>query len=347
MNNNVKRCNKCILSANFPRISFNSKGICNFCSNKMFTLTNKDVIESASKHARELFNKVKKTSGYHAVICFSGGKDSTYTMLRAVKKYNLNVLAITFDNGFLSETTFKNIKQVVDNLGVDHLLIRYSINNLKNIFKASVLNPIYNKKTLTRISSGCNSCISMINNMALKLALEKNIPFIIAGFNIGQIPANSIIFKNNYLFLKESRETILNKLKVHIAPDIIDKYFCIEKQIIDNVKQYPYTINLLCLENITEEEILKRINKIGWKSPQDVDGCSSNCRLNSFNNFAHSKALGYNPYELELSHLIRQGLLSRKEALNKIFKQPEEQIIEIQKELKITDKEIEQINNIY
>ena len=33
-----------------------------------------------------------------------------------------------------------------------------------------------------------------------------------------------------------------------------------------------------------EKEIIKEVSKIGWIAPTDVDGCSSNCKLNSFNN---------------------------------------------------------------
>lgn len=77
------------------------------------------------------------------------------------------------------------------------------------------------------------------------------------------------------------------------------------------------------MESITDDEIVEAIMPIGWERPDDVDGCSSNCRLNVLNNFVHTKRFGYNPYELELSHLVRKGLLTRDEALGKIDDQPE------------------------
>jgi hypothetical protein len=88
----------------------------------------------------------------------------------------------------------------------------------------------------------------------------------------------------------------------------------------------PYNVNLLCLENITENEILERIKPLGWIKPGDVDGCSTNCTINSFNNYVHLRRFGYSPYELELSHLIRKKLLSREEALEKLQDQPKAQI---------------------
>lgn len=39
-------------------------------------------------------------------LCNFCRKDSTYTLLPAVKKYGLKVLALTLDNGFISDTAY-------------------------------------------------------------------------------------------------------------------------------------------------------------------------------------------------------------------------------------------------
>jgi tRNA(Ile)-lysidine synthase TilS/MesJ len=337
------RCTKCIQSASFPRIKFDENGVCNFCRKEFGEVTDNDIIISAAAKVESLLETTKRVSEYDAVMCYSGGKDSTYVLQLAVEKYNLKVLAFTLDNGFLSDGAFTNINKVVDHLGIDLLTFRPSKAHFAAIIRASMLKEIYNPRTLTRISAGCNSCISMVNTMALKIAIEKKIPFILAGFTLGQIPANAIIYKNNYQFLKESRESSLKKLKEE-AGDFIDDYYEINENILQSIQEYPTTMNLLCLENITEDEIVENIKQIGWTSPGDVDGCSSNCRLNTFNNYVHKITFGYNPYELELSHLIRKGLMTRSEALEKIEDQPEDQRKLIQAELRITDDEILEIS---
>jgi hypothetical protein len=70
-----------------------------------------------------------------------------------------------------------------------------------------------------------------------------------------------------------------------------------------------------------------------------VDGCSSNCQLNTFNNYVHERRFGYSPYELELSHLIRKGLMTREEALEKIADQPREQLALIARRLELAPQE--------
>jgi len=57
----------------------------------------------------------------NAVIGLSGGKDSTYVLCKIVKKHKLKVLAVTFNNGFLTEFAKKSIENTVCKLGVDHI----------------------------------------------------------------------------------------------------------------------------------------------------------------------------------------------------------------------------------
>jgi hypothetical protein len=309
------------MSSAFPGIKFDNNGVCNFCKNEIIAATDTKVIKNAREKVRELFEKKTGTSGYDAIICYSGGKDSTYTLKLAVDTYGLKVLSFTLDNGFLSHTAFDNIKRITDSLGVDHITYKPSSIFMKSIIRESALKKIYSPVTLKRISSVCNSCISIVNLSALKIALEKNIPFIISGFTLGQIPANSIIYQSNYHFLQESRKAQIDKLREHVG-DTVDDYLTIPDDILNNIKSYPHNINLLCLEEINENDIIQNVKEIGWEEPNDVDGCSSNCRLNIFNNYIHEKTMGYNPYELELSHLIRKGHLTRDEALEKINRQP-------------------------
>lgn len=332
------RCTRCVLSAAFPRIKFDENGVCSFCNNKMIATSEAEAIADARKQVDELLAGIKGKHSYDAILCNSGGKDSSYTLMTAVRKYGMRVLSFTLDNGFISPAASKNIHRVVDSLGVDHITVRPAKTFYSQVIKASALLPIYNAKTLTRISAGCNSCISLVNITALRFALEKDIPLILAGFTLGQIPANGIIYKNHYKFLEESRKTSMDKLRSAVGNDV-DSYYGISDDTLESVKSYPHNVNLLCLEEITEDDIVKEVSKLGWTRPGDVDGCSSNCQLNTFNNFVHEQQLGYNPYELELSHLIRKGLMTRDEALEKMADQPLGQLRSIAKRLNMTDDE--------
>ncbi|MCP3933658.1 MAG: phosphoadenosine phosphosulfate reductase family protein [Bacteroidetes bacterium] len=340
--NKFDRCTTCILSSSFPNIEFDKNGVCNVCRDKMFFASEKKSVVVSKEKIEKLLLSEKKNSGYDAVMCYSGGKDSTYTLMLAVQKYKLKVLSFTLDNGYLAPEAFENINRVVDKLGVDQITLRPSVKFFRSVIKASALKQIYTPKTLVRISSGCNSCISLVNMMALRLAIEKKIPFILAGFTLGQIPAKSIIYKNHYRFFQDSREPVLKKLRKYVGPEI-DNHYCLDEEVLSQIKSYPSNINLLCLENVSEMGIIQTIEPIGWKNPEGIDGCSSNCILNVFNNYVHNKRFGYSPYELELSHLIRQGLLTREDALKKIYDQPLDHLSSIMSDLEISDEDLENL----
>ncbi|AJQ96548.1 hypothetical protein [Gynuella sunshinyii] len=343
----IQRCTQCILSANFPKIKFDEQGVCNYCRKEdKDSYQNDQFIAEARQRIETLFSERPRNSEYDAIVCYSGGKDSTYTLQLAVEKYGLKVLAFTLDNGFISRVAFKNINKVVDALNVDHWVFRPGRNNFNAITRASITQAVYPKHSLARISAGCNSCISIVNTTALKLALEKNIPFILAGFTLGQIPINGIIYKNHYQFLAESRQQSTDKLR-QAAGSSVDEYLGLSESLLQRTDNYPHNVNILCVEDLNEQQIKDAIAPLGWVAPKDVDGCSSNCRLNTFNNYAHESIFGFNPYEMELSHLIRKGLMTRSEALDKIAERPEGQIIPLMNELSITEDDLLQAREKY
>src|SRR5512133_2949348 len=161
MNRNIRRCTRCVLSENFPRIRFDANGICNFCNDELLHSISPEQIENARNGVLKLFDDVRGRSDYDAILCYSGGKDSTYTLKVAVEKFRLKILSFTLDNGFISLTAFRNIDNVVRRLGVDHITYKPSYTFMKDLFRFSTLTELYNPRTLIRISANCNSCISI------------------------------------------------------------------------------------------------------------------------------------------------------------------------------------------
>jgi hypothetical protein len=49
--------------------------------------------------------------------------------------------------------------------------------------------------------------------------------------------------------------------------------------------------------------------------------------LNAFANQTHQQNHGYHPYAMEMAELVREGVLSRDEALSRLTEPPEPQII--------------------
>ena len=59
----------------------------------------------------EYLEQEKGKSDYDCALAYSGGKDSSYTLYVLREIFNLRVLALVFDNGFLSDQAKKNINR--------------------------------------------------------------------------------------------------------------------------------------------------------------------------------------------------------------------------------------------
>lgn len=322
----MKRCKICILPETFPGISYNSEGICNFC----LAYKGHEHLEREKQKYRERFenlvNKQRKNSRYDCLMVWSGGKDSTYTLYLLKKKYKLDVLTFTFDNGFISPITLKNIQNVADNLGVDHILFKPRFDIMKKIFIESGKHELYSKKTLERASTICTSCIALIKFIALKTALEKQVRFIAYGWSPGQAPITASVFKNNFNMLNQMQQVFRIPL-LKIAGDSIDNYF-IDNTELQEFDNFPYNVSPLAFLDYNEEKIYKSIRNLGWQNPEDTDTNSTNCLLNSYAISIHVKKYHYHPYVFELANLVREHYLTRDEALKKINSKINQNIIQ-------------------
>jgi hypothetical protein len=221
-------CANCVLPETFPRIRFDEHGTCNFCLDSQ----DKGGREKKAADYREKFNSLvsdyKGKSVYDALMCYSGGKDSTYTLAVLKETYGLNVLAVTLDNGFVSNQASQNIHNVVEMLDIDHIFFKPSFHVLAKIFRTCATRDIFPPKTLERASTICTSCMAILKSSALRLALEKDIPFIAFGWSPGQAPITSSIMRNNPDMVRMMQKTLFDPL-YRIAGDDIRPYFLEEK----------------------------------------------------------------------------------------------------------------------
>ena len=117
-------CTRTVMDTTDPDIVFDEHGVSNHAHH--YDRTMKGLVDAATAGGRadELANLVKKIREagkgrpYDCVIGISGGVDSTYLILQAVK-LGLRPLAVHFDSGWNSELAVDNIHNIVDRLGID------------------------------------------------------------------------------------------------------------------------------------------------------------------------------------------------------------------------------------
>ena len=315
----MKICSKCILDENFPGISFDENGICSFCQ-KAPALDERSSLQSEYRQKFQDLIEARKGQGdYDLIMAYSGGKDSTYTLELLRREYGLKILAVTFDNGFISPFALENIRHMVDVLDVDHMLVRPSFRILKRIFSETARRDIFPRKALERASSICTCCIGFVKAILLKTALEKRVPFIGFGWSPGQAPIQSSVMKTNPRMAAMTIKSFWPKLE-KIAGEDLSRFYPTRQQLsMQQASMFPVNVHPLAFHPYDEASIKDHISSLGWKAPPDTDPNSSNCLLNAFANQVHLERLGFHPYAWEMAGIVRAGGVSRQDALEKIY----------------------------
>ena len=314
--NTPRLCTRCILPETFPGIFFNENGVCNHCQRYRGQIANAALKQKYENKFIKLINQ-QVSPTYDVLMAYSGGKDSTYTLDIFVNRYNLRVLALTFDNTFISKQSFANMTTVCNALGVDHLMIRPHQKLLRKIFRTAATEELYSPKTLERASTICTSCIGMVKAITLKTAIEKEIPFVGFGWSPGQAPVQASVMKTNAAIMQTTQKAIYIPLH-KIAGDAITPYFVTKEQFASPDK-FPWNIHPLAFLEYNEEKIIARNNQVGWQKPDDTDPNSTNCLLNAYANQVHRDRYNFQPYVWEIANMVRAGVLARQEGIAKIY----------------------------
>ena len=127
---NIKRCTKCVLPETMPFIKFDDKGVCNYCNNYR--------LRNVPKPKEELFTLMepyrRPGKELDCIVPFSGGRDSCYGLHLIVNELKMKPLTYTYDWGMVTDLGRRNISRMCSQLGVENIIIAADISRKrKNI----------------------------------------------------------------------------------------------------------------------------------------------------------------------------------------------------------------------
>jgi hypothetical protein len=311
------RCQVCILPQGFPGLSFNDAGVCCLCTG--YTPPSPPLGEAA------LLAAVKTGAGpqYDCVVPLSGGKDSSYVLYYAVRRLGLRVLAVNYDSGFQSPQATANIANACEALGV-HCRVFHA----EPAHRISLLRQVVRIAGLTGTPVGvCGNCETAIRHYAIRTAREAGGKTILFGNSAAElIPAAFPTGVRRAL-----RHISLGKLPT--LTRAMFGYFqaaCREKYGMGLPKRYAFRPSMAPLpfpepevrvvhffdylrwETMHQQELLGR--ELGWQAPP-ARLARFDCLLHPLFNLAFLKETGISHDGYVLANLVRDGLLTREQAL--------------------------------
>ncbi|HDZ9304242.1 TPA: glucosamine 6-phosphate synthetase, partial [Vibrio cholerae] len=124
---NLRRCTKCILPETMPFIHFDDKGVCNYCN----TYKPRNI----PRPKEELFELVKpyrKNNKTDCIVPFSGGRDSCYGLHLIVNELKMKPVTYTYDWGMVTDLGRRNISRMCAELGVENIIVAADISKKRS-----------------------------------------------------------------------------------------------------------------------------------------------------------------------------------------------------------------------
>ncbi|MGB7605590.1 MAG: amino acid adenylation domain-containing protein, partial [Lutisporaceae bacterium] len=302
--NEIIYCSKCGLPSNYPNTTYDKDMVCNMCRDYYEYKEKADSYFKTMIELEEMFgmHKANNKADYDCMVLFSGGKDSSYVLYKLVDM-GFKVLALTLDNGYISETALENIDNIIKELKIDNVIIRPE--NMKEIFCESLMAE----------SNVCNGCFKTLLALSTKMAYEKGIKYVVTGLSRGQIYEMRLtsLFISKVFDPQEVDKAVLEARKVyHGMDDYISRLLDVELLKDETVFDEVEFIDFYRYSDAKKTEIfdfLKSRSSI-WSRPSDTGFCSSNCRINDVGIYVHCKEQGYHNYALPTCWEVRTNHLT-------------------------------------
>ena len=319
-----KLCKACILPADYSNIEFDTHGLCNFCRGasqpgKMLTKTDKTKLDNIIEEHR---GRSKK---YDVIVGLSGGKDSTYVAYYLRKVYGLRILGLHYDIGYSSAYADENLEIVANKLEIDMLTIRPNRNFLRRLF-------VHFLQEKGEFCSVCNNIGYLIGasfswNQRLSLGFS---PLMIGGWSKRYEYQPGVSVTSMQYFFETLDKGLLQELvsQPFIEEKIVQKYMQLRdpRQAQIGTKEHEqlgeYAMSFIQLPDYIEwniREIPKILSsELGWTHPKDVHESHFDCSLFPIKEYLKFKKYGLTQETIKNSVLIREGLMTREEAIERM-----------------------------
>lgn len=326
----LKRCTKCILPETFPFIEYDEEGECNYCKNykKKNQARPLDELKALVEPYRS------KDGSPDCLVPFSGGRDSMYVMHVIKKELNLNPIAFTYDWGMVTDLARRNIARICGELGVENIIVAADIHwkraNIRKNIKAWLKKPDLGMIPLFMAGD------KFFFYYADKVKKQTGIKLNIWGIN----HLENTDFKTGFGGLAPQFEkdkiyslSVKNQLKLfgfvgknllkspgYFNQSMLDSLGSFASRYVAPKKDYYHLFDYMQWDEKTIEDTI--INEYKWETSIDTN---STWRIGdgtaSFYNYVYTLVAGFSENDTFRSNQVREGMLSREEALKLVYEE--------------------------
>jgi hypothetical protein len=331
----LKRCSKCLLPETMPFISFDEKGVCNYCR----SYEQRGSFLKGEEALEEFVSKYRSSSGEpDCLVGFSGGRDSAYGLDYIKNRLNMHPIAFTYDWGMVNDLARRNQARICGRLGIEQIVISADIKQkreyIRKNLRAWLRKP--NLGMVPLLMAGDKQFYYYFHKVRKQTGIKL---FIFCGGY--EAEEGTGLFKYGFCNVNQGKNKALSRLtgisfsdKLKIMSYYLKQYLAnpayINMSILDTLFAYYSTyvipddyLYLFHYIDWHEKKILSEITeKFDWEREDDT---TATWRIDdgtaAFYNYIYLTLAGFTEFDIFRSHQIREGKLNRDEAYNLIVEE--------------------------
>jgi len=332
--NITKVCTRCIMDDSVKEITFDEKGECTFCKIHDELEARYPLNEHTTKELENLVIKIRnngKGKKYDCLVGVSGGKDSSYTLVKVVE-LGLKPLVVHFDNGWDSELAVQNIKNICKIFNLDLYTHVADWEEFKDLQKSFLFASVPDGEVPTDW---------VITSVLHKVAAKEKLRYIIGGNTFrteGTTPLTWTYQDPKYINALQKKFGTKRIKSFPIMNTLQFLYYSVIKKIrwVRILYYLPYN------EKMAVDYLTKNFN---WKNYGGKHFESTYTKF--FQSYILTRKFNIDKRKLHFSALIRSNQMDRTDALQQILTDPypggNELLIYNLKKLDITEEQFEAI----
>lgn len=330
----LRRCTCCILPETFPFIYFDEQGVCNYCKNYQPKYQGLDPI--AAKHEfLQIIDKYRNNNQAPDVLVpFSGGRDSCYGLHLIKQEFGFNPITFTYDWGMVTDLARRNIARMCGQLGVQNILVSADIktkrDNIRKNVSAWLKQPDLGLVPL--FMAGDKHFFRIVNELkrqtGIRLDLWSANPLENTDFKSGFCGVSPDFNKTRVDYLSKSRKVQLVSYYLksfitnpaYLNTSLVDSMVAFFSYYFEPRNDFFFMFNhMIWNENDVNNTLLNQYEfELSPDSPSTWrigDGTAP------FYNYIYLIARGFTEFDTFRSNQIREGHISRDDALKFILKE--------------------------
>ncbi len=327
----LRRCNCCVLPETFPFIEFDGSGVCNYCRNYKPRYAGMSPLESRKNFIESLTKYRRNGKEPDVLVPFSGGRDSSYGLHLIHEEFGLRPMTFTYDWGMVTDLARRNIARMCGQLGVQNILVSADIKTKRENIRRNVV--AWLKKPdlgmVPLFMAGDKHFFRVVNQLKRQTGIALDLwcanPLENTDFKSGFCGVSPDFNKSRVDYLSAQRKAqmaayygcrFLTNPKYFNA-SLCDTFGAFLAYYFEPRRDFYFIFDHFVWD---EDEVNKTLlSTYDWETSPDS---SSTWRIGDgtapFYNYIYMTARGFTEFDTFRSNQIREGVLTREQALESI-----------------------------